>query len=105
MPRITFIEANGQQSVVDIAPGDTLMQGAVDNSIVGIVAECGGGCSCATCHCYIENADAFALTAPDSAEEYMLKMVCEREQHSRLSCQITVTDALDGLIVRLPESQ
>lgn len=103
MPKITYIEANGEIFTVDAPAGTTLMQAAVDNLIEGIVAECGGGCSCATCHVYIDQQD---LVAPvGDLEREVLGVISDTKPTSRLSCQIVVTDAMDGLVVKLPESQ
>ncbi len=81
------------------------MEGAVDANIPGIEAECGGMCSCATCHVYVDPAWFEAISAPDHIERDMLECVLDLEETSRLSCQIEVGDELDGLVVRLPESQ
>ncbi|MFT5674353.1 MAG: 2Fe-2S ferredoxin [Paraglaciecola sp.] len=105
MPKITYIEANGDKLEVDVPSGDTLMQGAVDNLIAGISAECGGGCSCATCHCYIDYSILNQLPDPDNTEVFLLKMTHNPQPNSRLSCQVTVTEAMEGLVVKLPEFQ
>ena len=81
------------------------MQGAVNNSIEGIVAECGGNCSCATCHCYVDEAWIEKLPQMEGTEKELLACVNEPKSNSRLSCQICINDELDGLIVNLPESQ
>jgi ferredoxin, 2Fe-2S len=105
MPKITYIEPNGNETVVDLAEGWTLMQGATTNGIDGIEAECGGSCSCATCHCYVETL-ADKLTPPSETEEAMLiNVAAERRPNSRLSCQIKATAELDGMVVRLPACQ
>lgn len=103
MPKITYIEANGETTVVDATTGATLMQTAVDNLVQGIVAECGGGCSCATCHVYIDEQNL--LQPPAEIEQELLGVLANSEPTSRLSCQIVITDDLDGLVVRVPESQ
>ena len=105
MPTVTYVEANGQSHEIDIASGVSLMQGAVDNMIDGIVAECGGCCVCCTCHCMIDPAwsEAAGIAAADESE--LLEMLDVREENSRLSCQVKVTSAMEGMIVRLPESQ
>ena len=95
MPTVTYIEASGQRHEVNLDSGTNLMQGAVDNMIDGTVAECGGSCSCATCHCYIEESWSSKVEPASEIEK----------ENSRLSCQINVTDSLDGLVVHLPESQ
>ncbi|MGB1867736.1 MAG: 2Fe-2S iron-sulfur cluster-binding protein [Porticoccaceae bacterium] len=105
MPKVTFIEASGGSHEVDLSNGISLMQGAVDNMIEGIVAECGGSCSCATCHCYIDESWVDKVDAPSEMEKDLLDCVTEPKDNSRLSCQINISDALDGLVVHLPESQ
>lgn len=106
MAKITFIEHSGAQMVVDIPAGWTVMQGAVQNGVEGIEGECGGSCACATCHCYVDEAFAAALPPPNETEEAMLECTAaERRSNSRLSCQLRVSDALDGLVLRLPETQ
>lgn len=105
MARITYIEFNGTPHEVDVSPGLSVMEGAVDNSIPGIEAECGGACSCATCHVYVDPAWVEATGSPDHLEKDMLEAAFELRDNSRLSCQIEVTDELDGLIVRMPELQ
>ncbi|NYZ17485.1 2Fe-2S iron-sulfur cluster binding domain-containing protein [Azospirillum sp. RWY-5-1] len=106
MAKVTFIEHDGAELVVDIPTGWTVMQGAVQNGVAGIEGECGGSCACATCHCYVDEAFLDGLPAPGETEDEMLGCTAsERRANSRLSCQIRVTDALDGLVVRLPEAQ
>lgn len=105
MPLIHYIEADGAEYEVEVAVGSTVMQGAVDNMIDGILAECGGSCSCATCHCYVDEAWFDKVGEAEGNEKAMLEMAIDPQPTSRLSCQIKVTEALDGLIVRLPSSQ
>jgi 2Fe-2S ferredoxin len=105
MPTVTYIQANGESHEVELEVGTSLMQGAVDNMIDGILAECGGCCSCATCHCYIEESWQDKVDPASDMETDLLDCVTDPKETSRLSCQIKVTDALDGLIVHLPESQ
>ncbi len=105
MPVVTYISHDGAINDIEVASGTSVMQGAVDNMIDGIVAECGGSCSCATCHCYIDEAWLDKVPAASEMEKDMLECVLEPEDNSRLSCQITVTDELDGLVVKLPPSQ
>ncbi len=106
MPRVTYIEFDGTAHEVDVEVGITLMEGAVNNDVPGIEAQCGGGCSCATCHVYIEPAWQALLEDRDGMEEGMLNLADnEKEENSRLSCQITISDELDGLVVRMPEFQ
>ncbi len=105
MPRITFVETDGTAHVVDAVIGLSVMRAAVDNAVPGIDADCGGECACATCHVFVDP-DWLARTGPRNAtEESMLAGSDQTEPNSRLSCQIKVGDALDGLIVRLPANQ
>ena len=97
MAKIKFIEHNGTEHDVEADNGLSIMQAAVNNGIPGIVAECGGACSCATCHVVVDNAWWEKVGAPSDREESMLDLNPEREPQSRLSCQIPVTDELDGL--------
>ena len=105
MPVINYIEFDGTEYSVDVAEGVSLMQGALDNMIDGIIAECGGCCVCCTCHCIIDSAwhEATGTASPEESE--LLDMLDTKEDGSRLSCQVTVTSAMDGMVVRLPESQ
>lgn len=105
MPLITYIDHEENSYEVEVPSGTSVMQAAVDNMIDGIVAECGGSCSCATCHCYIDENWLDKLPPPSGMEKDMLDCVLEPRANSRLSCQVVVTDALEGLVVRLPESQ
>lgn len=106
MAFVIYVERNGTEHKVEVDSGNSVMQGAVNNAIQGIVAECGGGLACATCHCYVDDAWIDRVRPPSQPEMDMLESTAsERKRGSRLSCQITVSDALDGLIVRLPEKQ
>ena len=105
MARITYVAHDGQRSEVEAATGTTVMQAAVDNSIGGIIAECGGCCSCATCHCYVDAAWVERIGAPSDMEREMIDCAIDPKPNSRLSCQITVTEEMDGLVVHLPEAQ
>lgn len=105
MGQVTYIESNGEQHQVNLQNGQSIMQGALDNLIEGILGECGGCCSCATCHCYVDEAWLEKVGAPDDMEKDMLDSVVDPQSSSRLSCQIQMSDDLDGLVVRLPESQ
>jgi 2Fe-2S ferredoxin len=107
MPKITFIEHNGTPHTVSVAVGKSVMQAAVDNNVPGIDADCGGECACATCHVYVEAAwlPIVGLPAAGSQEASMLSFAAVTQADSRLSCQIPVTEALDGLVVRMPEGQ
>ena len=106
MAKITYIEHNGTEHTVDVKPGMTVMEGARDNGIPGIEADCGGACACSTCHVYVANDWVEKLPAIDAMEEDMLDFAYETDpSRSRLSCQLRVTDDMDGLIVNMPESQ
>jgi len=106
MARITYIEYNGTEHVVDVPNGLTVMEGARDNNIPGIEADCGGACACSTCHVYVDPAWFDKLPAIEPMEEDMLDFAFEpNPQASRLTCQLKVSDALDGLVVRMPEKQ
>lgn len=105
MAKITFISHNGQAHIAEVAPGWSLMEGAVKNGVPGIDAECGGATACGTCHVYIDPAWLSALPPKDEDEEEMLDLAAASAPNSRLSCQIQVTPDLDGLVVRIPISQ
>jgi len=105
MPKITYIEHNGTEHVIEAESGVSVMETAVKNMVPGIDADCGGACACATCHVYVDEAWLDKVGPKESMEESMLDFAYEPKANSRLSCQITVTDALDGLLVRLPEFQ
>src|SRR5262245_5711610 len=105
MPKITFIQPNGVSRQVEVRAGTTAMEAAVDNDVAGIVAECGGACSCATCHIYVDPAWVDKLPRPDAQEDGMLDCVLERHANSRLSCQIVARNELDGIVVRVADEQ
>lgn len=105
MARITYIEHNGTEHVVEVQNGMSVMEGAVKNLVPGIDADCGGACACATCHCYVDDAFKDKTGEKSDMESSMLDFAEDVTEQSRLSCQIEVTDDLDGLIVRLPASQ
>ena len=106
MPKVTYIQHDGTEHVVDVDTGLSVMEGAIDNSIDGIDAECGGCLSCATCHVYVDENWVSKLPAAEDMEIEMLDLTAsEKQDNSRLSCQIEVTDEMDGLIVRMPEFQ
>ena len=105
MPKITLIEYSGQDHTIEAETGKSLMQNALDNMVPGIDADCGGACACGTCHCFIEETWGETTGDADPMEEAMLGMRPDRTDASRLSCQIAVSDAMDGMIVRLPEYQ
>ena len=105
MAKITYIENNGKSHSVDVADGLTVMEGAVQNNIPGIDADCGGGMACATCHVYVEDKWFDKIPKAEDAENDMIDMAFEPKKNSRLSCQIVVSDELDGLEVVTPEKQ
>jgi 2Fe-2S ferredoxin len=105
MPKIKFIESNGKEHEVEAQEGQSVMQAAMDNLVPGIVAECGGFVSCATCHGYVDEDWLKKVPPPDVAEQGMLTCAYHVRPNSRLTCQLKVTPALDGLVVRLPVSQ
>ena len=105
MPKITYITPDGTVFEIDAANGSTVMENAIKNMVPGIEAECGGACACATCHVYVDPDWTGIVGAPEAMEEDMLDFAYDVKQNSRLSCQIRVADALDGLIVRIPEQQ
>lgn len=105
MINITFIDHLQQATTVQAAPGSSLMQAAVDNNIPGILGECGGFCSCATCVCEVGTAWVDRLPPPEAMESAMLESAASDHPNSRLCCQITLHAELDGLTVHLPESQ
>ncbi|KAF0178084.1 MAG: ferredoxin 2Fe-2S [Caulobacteraceae bacterium] len=105
MPKITYVEHNGKEHVIDVAAGMTVMEGAVKHNVPGIDADCGGACACATCHVYVDEAWAGKTGESSGMEQSMLDFANDVQPTSRLSCQIKVTAELDGLVVRLPQSQ
>jgi len=105
MPKITYIEHNGKSHVVEVSNGLSVMEGAIQNNIPGIDADCGGSCACATCHVYVDEKWFSKLPNKDNAEEDMLDMAFDPNKFSRLTCQITVNDGLDGLVVKMPSKQ
>ncbi|PWR24625.1 2Fe-2S iron-sulfur cluster-binding protein [Zavarzinia aquatilis] len=105
MAKITYIEHNGTPHEVEVKAGLSVMEGAVKNNIPGIDGDCGGACACATCHVYVDAAWRDKVGTAEDLEKSMLEFAENVEENSRLSCQIVVSDALDGLVVRMPESQ
>ena len=105
MPKITYIEHNGKTHVQEVPNGLSVMEGAVQNNIPGIDADCGGSCACATCHVYVDEKWFSKLPNKEDAEEDMLDMAFEPNKSSRLTCQITVIDDLNGLVVKMPSKQ
>ena len=105
MPKIIFITPDGERHEVEAENGYSVMEAAINNNIEGIVAECGGACACATCHVYVDDAWTAKVGEAEAMEEDMLDFAYDIQPGSRLSCQIKVTDELDGLVVRVPERQ
>ena len=105
MAKITYITSDNQTHTVEVQNGPTVMEGAVQNDIPGIDADCGGGMACATCHVYVEEKWFNKLPKAEDAEVDMIDMAFEPKKNSRLSCQLTVSDELDGLVVTTPEKQ
>ena len=105
MTKITYIEHGGKTHTIEVANGLSVMEGAVQNNIPGIDADCGGSMACATCHVYVKEEWFNKLPKKEDGEEDMLDMAFEPKKNSRLSCQLMVSDQLDGLVVNLPEKQ
>ena len=105
MAKITYIEHNGTNHTIDVQNGLTVMEGAVQNNIPGIDADCGGGMACATCHVYVKDKWFDKITKKSEGEDDMIDQAYEPKKNSRLSCQLIVTDELNGLIVTTPEKQ
>jgi len=106
MAEVTYVRADGERRTLDVPDGTSLMIGAVSHQLDGIVGECGGQMMCATCHVYVELEFLGRLAAPSDDEDAMLDTTaCERQPNSRLSCQLIVSGALDGIVVHTPEAQ
>ena len=105
MPRITYLEDSGKSHTIEVSNGLSVMEGAVQNDIPGIDADCGGGMACATCHVYVKEDWLDKIPKKEDGEEDMLDMAYEPKKNSRLSCQLIVSDELDGLIVSTPSKQ
>ena len=106
MPKVTYIQPDGVTRVVDVRAGTTAMEAAVDNDVAGIVAECGGACSCATCHVYVDEGFLGKLDPIEGEEEVMLQSTAaDRKPNSRLSCQLRLRPDLDGITVTMPDAQ
>ena len=105
MTKINYVTHDNQTYSVDVQNGLTAMEGAVQNDIPGIDADCGGGMACATCHVYVNDEWFDKLPPKEDGEEDMLDMAFEPKKNSRLSCQITISDELDGLVINIPEKQ
>lgn len=97
MPKVTFVDAEGVRHEVDVEVGNTIMEAAIDNDVPGIVAECGGACACATCHAYVDGKWIARLPEMDDMEDAMLDSALDRKTNSRLTCQISMVDELDGI--------
>ena len=105
MTKITYVEHSGKPHTIQVQNGLTVMEGAVQNNIPGIDADCGGSMACATCHVYVKEEWFNKLPKKDDGEEDMLDMAYEPNKFSRLSCQLTASDELEGLVVNLPAKQ
>ena len=105
MPKITYIEHNGKTHNVEVPNELSVMEGAIQNNIPGIDADCGGACACATCHVYVDEKWFDKLPKKSESEQDMLDMAIEPNKFSRLGCQITVNDKLDGMVVKMPSKQ
>ena len=105
MPKITYIEHTGKSHSVEVPKELSVMEGAIQNNIPGIDADCGGSCACATCHVYVEEKWFDKLPMKEDAEQDMLDMAFEPQKFSRLACQITITDDLEGMVVKMPSKQ
>ncbi|MCY4263676.1 MAG: 2Fe-2S iron-sulfur cluster-binding protein [Gammaproteobacteria bacterium] len=105
MVKITFIEHDGSEHTVEAKVGESVMLAAVNNGVPGIDADCGGSCSCATCHVYVDPEWEDKLGSTNPMEEEMLSLTNDRKDNSRLSCQINVTEEIEGLVVQTPEFQ
>jgi len=105
MPKITYIDSSGNKKTIEVQKGLSVMEGAVQNNIPGIDADCGGSMACATCHVYVKEEWFNKLPKAEDGEHDMIDMAFEPKKNSRLSCQLTVTDELDGLVVTTPSKQ
>ncbi len=105
MSTLIFRDSEGKETQASFAPGDTVMQVALDNMIGGILGECGGTCSCATCHCYVDQKWQTSFAVKDEAETALLEAAIEPDERSRLGCQLHLTNSHSGMVIELPESQ
>ncbi len=105
MPKVIYITPNGERIEVDVENGYSVMEGAINNNVEGIVAECGGACACATCHSYIDEGWLDRLPEMDDMGDSMLDAAYERKDNSRLTCQIEMSNELDGLIVNVADNE
>ena len=105
MPKVKYIEHNGKSHTIDVPNGLSVMEGAIQNNVPGIDADCGGSMACATCHVYVKEEWFAKLPKKEDGEEDMIDMAYEPNKFSRLSCQLIVSEKLEGLVVKLPEKQ
>ncbi len=105
MPKIIYVTNDGTRHEVEVENGYSIMEGAINNDIDGIVAECGGACACATCHAYVDPAWVDKIPAMDDMEDSMLDAAYERKDNSRLTCQIEVNDSLDGMVIHVGDNE
>ena len=105
MPKITYVDSQGNSKTIEVENGLTVMEGAIQNDIPGIDADCGGSMACATCHVYVKEEWLDKLPNKEDGEEDMLDMAYEPNKFSRLSCQLIISDELDGLVVSMPDKQ
>ena len=105
MPSITYVESNGTEHTVEVPVGTSLMQGAVDHAVPGIEGDCGGMCACGTCHVYVPESFAPLTGRPEELESAMLEFAFDVDERSRLSCQIVVSEEMDGMRVLMPARQ
>lgn len=105
MPKVTYVEANGTEHVVEVPAGMNLMQAAINNLIPGIEGDCGGLCACATCHVYVDDEWAAKCDPAEELEVNILDFAFEVRDESRLACQIHASEALDGVVLRIAERQ
>lgn len=105
MPKVIYVTPNGGRVEADVESGYSLMEGAINNNVDGIVAECGGACACATCHSYIDESWIDRLPEMEAMEDSMLDAAYHRKDNSRLTCQIEMNDGLDGLIVYVADNE
>ncbi|MEQ8860298.1 MAG: 2Fe-2S iron-sulfur cluster-binding protein [Pseudomonadales bacterium] len=105
MPQVTYVQPDGSRATYRLVPGESVLDGALDNGVRGILGQCGGGCTCATCHCYVPEPFFSRLAPPDQDELDILEYVWEPRANSRLACQIRVGPALDDLVVVVPAQQ
>ena len=105
MPKVIYITPDEVRHEVDVEAGYSIMEGAINNNIEGIVAECGGACACATCHSYVDQAWVDKIPSMDDMEDSMLDAAFERKDNSRLTCQIEMSDALDGIVIHVADNE